>query len=153
MLAHSVATGPHWDTIANAHFTNLQLDSKLRELAVVLTTAKLGSVYEHTHHSRISEKFGVEEKQREWIREVVKDGGMGGVLKAVESLKGEALFTDKEKVLLVLVENVLERKDVGESLWKGARRFFGEREMVEIVTLVVSRILSQDSSVVRCIRD
>lgn len=142
LFAHSVATAPHWGAVANAHFTALQLDAKLRELAILLTTAKLGSVYEHTHHSRISGKLGVEEKQREWIREVVKNGGEGGVLNAVEALRGteeEGLFTDKEKVLLVLVENVIERKDVGETLWKGSRGFFGEREMVEIVSLVVSR--------------
>ncbi|KAH7018147.1 AhpD-like protein [Microdochium trichocladiopsis] len=137
VLAHSTGTATHWGAVANAHFTALQLDAKLRELAILLTTAKLGSTYEHTHHSLISAKFGVSDAQRAWIGDKARLAE-GGVLNSVQQggKEQEGLFTDKEKVLLVLVENVVERKDVGEELWKSASGFFGERELVEIVSLV-----------------
>ncbi|KXJ89283.1 AhpD-like protein [Microdochium bolleyi] len=141
IISHSTGTAPHWAGVAVAHYTSIALEAKLRELAILLTAAKLGSTYEFTHHTHMSKNFGVVDAQRKWIWEVAGKNGAeekekGGVLKGVQDAVKEGIFTDKEAVLLALVENIVETGVVGEELWKRARSYFGERELVDVCSVV-----------------
>ncbi|KAJ1324187.1 hypothetical protein MN608_10247 [Microdochium nivale] len=145
IMSHSTGTAPHWAGVAVSHYTSLALEAGLRELAILLTAAKLGSVYEFTHHAHMSANFGVTTAQHKWIWGVAgwgrdkpddKAKDKGAVLAGVQAAVDEGLFTDKQAVLLALVENIVETRDVGEVLWKRARAYFGERELVDVCSVV-----------------
>ncbi|KAK1480222.1 beta-glucuronidase [Colletotrichum tamarilloi] len=133
LLAHSPATVNHWSKIAGAHFKDLELSSKNRELVILLSTAKFRSTYEWTHHSTVSAKEGVTDAQREVIAQA---GRQKGYFSSQGKLKSLAeLFTSKEKALLLFIEAVIDGPEVADELWTKAKTEFSDREVVEMITL------------------
>ncbi|KAG7076082.1 beta-glucuronidase [Colletotrichum scovillei] len=133
LLAHSPATVNHWSKIAGAHFKDLELSSKNRELVILLSTAKFRSTYEWTHHSTVSAKEGVTDAQREVIVQAGRQKGYFSAQGKLESLA--ELFTSKEKALLLFIEAVIDGPEVADELWTKAKTEFSDREVVEMITL------------------
>ncbi|KAK1539137.1 beta-glucuronidase [Colletotrichum costaricense] len=133
LLAHSPATVNHWSKIAGAHFKDLELSSKNRELVILLSTAKFRSTYEWTHHSTVSAKEGVTDAQREVIAQAGRQKGYFSSQGKLESLA--ELFTSKEKALLLFIEAVIDGPEVADELWTKAKTEFSDREVVEMITL------------------
>lgn len=135
LLAHSPATVNHWSKIAGAHFKDLELSSKNRELVILLSTAKFRSTYEWTHHSTVSAKEGVTDAQREVIAQAGRQKGYFSAQGKLESLAD--LFTPREKTLLLFIEAVIDGPEVADELWAKAKTEFSDREVVEMITLQV----------------
>ncbi|KAI3528933.1 beta-glucuronidase [Colletotrichum filicis] len=133
LLAHSPATVNHWSKIAGAHFKDLELSSKNRELVILLSTAKFRSTYEWTHHSTVSAKEGVTDAQREVIAQAGRQKGYFSSQGKLEALA--ELFTSKEKALLLFIEAVIDGPEVADELWTKAQTEFSDREVVEMITL------------------
>lgn len=133
LLAHSPATVNHWSKIAGAHFKDLELSSKNRELVILLSTAKFRSTYEWTHHSTVSAKEGVTDAQREVIAQAGRQKGYFSAQGKLESLAD--LFTPREKTLLLFIEAVIDGPEVADELWAKAKTEFSDREVVEMITL------------------
>ncbi|KXH31322.1 hypothetical protein CSAL01_03833 [Colletotrichum salicis] len=114
LLSHSPATVNHWSKIAGAHFKDLELSSKNRELVILLSTAKFRSTYEWMHHSAVSAKEGVTDAQREVIAQAGRQKGYFSGQGKLDSLA--ELFTQKEKVLLLFIEAVIDGPGVADEL-------------------------------------
>ncbi|KAF2794375.1 hypothetical protein K505DRAFT_361143 [Melanomma pulvis-pyrius CBS 109.77] len=120
--------------LGGAHFTDLALPQKLRELVILLTTAKFKSTYEFTHHTPVSQATGVTDEQRE---DIGNAGEQKGYFSKGDGGEGNVGWEEKEKVLLGFVEAVIESVDgdVSDELFGKVKELFSDREIVEIVSL------------------
>jgi alkylhydroperoxidase family enzyme len=134
LLSYSSATVDQWCAIGNAQFTRLALAKKNRELVILLSSAKFGSVYEWTHHIPISARFGVTDIQRE---ELLKAGKTKGYFSEAYWMRNKAGFTQKERLLLTFLEAVVDVGEVDESVWEKTSEAFSKREIVEIISMQV----------------
>lgn len=135
LLSLSAGTSKHWSSIGGAQFSGkLALSAPERELAILLTTAKFGSTYEHTHHVAVSAKVGITDQQR---AEVAQAGGQKGYF-ASDATRNTKCFSPRETTLLRFVEAVIEGPEVQQALWEETRAAFSDREIVELITLQVS---------------
>jgi alkylhydroperoxidase family enzyme len=116
------------------------LPTKFRELTILLTTAKLKSTYEFTHHTPVSKAAGVTDEQREILK-------TAGERKHYFTHTSSDLFDEKETALLQFVEALIETEtgDVEDALFDKVKELFGDREVVEVVSLQVC-----DVTVERC---
>lgn len=135
LLSHSSGTYDKWATLGGAHFTDLALPPKFRELVILLSTTKFHSSYEFTHHIPVSQKAGVTDAQR---NEIAKSGVKKGYF---SSGGGDDVgFEEKEKALLGFVEGIIESEsgDVDDAVFDKIKELFSDREIVEIISLQVS---------------
>jgi alkylhydroperoxidase family enzyme len=136
LLAHSPTTVDHWTAVGTAHFRSLALPKKLRELATLYLSARFQSSYEWDHHVPLSAQAEITEAQREMLRVVVfEDANFfanGG---------GKGMFEDREIVMLTFLEAMVLGPEVSDELWQQTTKFFSEREIVELISLLVSGIL------------
>ncbi|KAJ6784647.1 hypothetical protein PWT90_03210 [Aphanocladium album] len=131
ILSYNPATVNHWINIGHAHFKDFSLSKRERELLILLTTAKFRSTYEWTHHARVSDKFGISDRQRSEIAAAGRCAQYfgGGLFDA------GAGFSEKDVTLLALLETIIEQPYVANELWAKAKRTFSEREIVEIISV------------------
>jgi alkylhydroperoxidase family enzyme len=121
MLAHSPRVGAAFLRLAQAQFTSVELSHRNRELLILTVAAHERCEYEYVQHVPISQAAGVEPALREaiWRREV-----------DASSLAAE------DRALVNFVTAVLDSPDVEERMVTEARRWFSERELVEILQLI-----------------
>lgn len=96
--------------------------SKLRELLILRTCVRARNDYEfNLHVQTISESMGLTQAQ-------------------IEDLKrnqiSEALWSDRERALVHLIDDLVGKIDVTQPVFDEARRHFSEAELVELVLLV-----------------
>jgi alkylhydroperoxidase family enzyme len=137
LLSYSPATVEQWTSIGNAHFTKISHTKKNRELIILLSSAKFGSIYEWTHHIPLSTKFGITDKQRE---ELLSAGKVKGYFSERYWERNEASFNQEEQVLLTFLEVVIDSGEVDEATWQMTTRTFSERQIMEIITMQVSPV-------------
>lgn len=135
LLSHSTATVDHWVAVGNGQFKQLSLSDRDRELVILLATSKFNSDYEWTHHLPISRKAGVTEKQQS----ALKESGKRKNYFAVGKDGADSGFSRKDIILLTFVETIIQQPEVSEELWKLVQSEFSQREIVEIISLQVSK--------------
>jgi alkylhydroperoxidase family enzyme len=134
LLAHSPATAEHWTAVGTAHFRSLAVSKKLRELATLYLSARFGSSYEWDHHIPLSAKAGVTEAQRGILHEdAVKDEDF------FANGRGEGVFEGQENAMLAFLEAVVKGPEVSDELWEKTRKNFSDREIVELLSLLVGQ--------------
>ncbi|KAF3933612.1 hypothetical protein ABW19_dt0208251 [Dactylella cylindrospora] len=135
LLSYSSATIDQWSAIGNAQFSRFSLPRKLRELVILLSSAKFGSTYEWTHHIALSAKAGVTDKQRE---DLLEAGKVKGYFSQEYWANSAAGFNDREQVLLTFLEAVIDTGEVDEETWQRTTGQFSPREIVEVISMQVS---------------
>jgi hypothetical protein len=135
LLSYSPATVELWTSIGYAHFTQLSLSKKNRELVVLLSAAKFKSSYEWIHHIPLSARLGVTDAHRE---ELERAGKTKNYFSKEYWRKNKAKFEQKEIMLLTFLEAVLDTGEVDEQTWQNTIKTFSEREIAEILSLQVS---------------
>ena len=63
LLSHSPSTVAHWTAVGTAHYRELQLSKRVRELTILYCAAKFQSTYEWTHHVIVSAKILTDEER------------------------------------------------------------------------------------------
>ncbi|KAJ3491477.1 hypothetical protein NLG97_g5590 [Lecanicillium saksenae] len=131
ILSYNPATVNQWVSIGHAHFKDFSLSKRERELLILLSTAKFKSTYEWTHHARVSNKFGISDRQKHEI----EAAGRGTRYFPNGLFDPAAGFSERDVTLLSLLETIIEHPYVDDGLWAKARKTFSEREIVEIISV------------------
>ena len=140
LLSHSPSTVTHWTAVGTAHYRELQLPKRLRELTILYCAAKFKSPYEWTHHVIVSAKI-VTDKERNVIKGAFEgencSAGKGQPF--FEKGGGKYAFDKRERTLFKFLEQITSEPTVNDTLWEEVRGLFSEREIVEILSLQVCK--------------
>ena len=102
--------------------TALELDERLRELAILLTAARTGAEYEWVQHEGISRAIGIPEGQIEAIRN--------------GHLDDESLGSADAGALLRFVSEILDGPRASEETFAALSERFPHRQIVEVLLVV-----------------
>jgi 4-carboxymuconolactone decarboxylase len=123
MLAHADSAFIPYLGFAGALLAQLELDPKLRELAILLVATRTGAEYEWVQHVGISRTLGIHDEQ----------------ISAVErgDLQAACLDPDAQAILCFAAE-VLELPRVGDATFAAVRDRFPPRQIVELLLVIGS---------------
>ncbi len=121
MLANADSAFVPFVRFAGTLLTQLELDEKLRELAILLTAARTGAEYEWIQHAGISRAMGIPDEQ----------------IDAIErgDLEADCLGPDAHAVLR-FVSEVLDGPRASEETFGALAERFGHRQIVELLLVV-----------------
>ena len=134
MLLHSPQLAAGWNAMLGAVRQRLQLDARLRELAICAVARLNGADYEFAHHAP------------EWLAA----GGTRAQLDALHDVRGasldEALFDPTERAVLALTHAMTREVAVDDARFAAAAALLPRQQLVELVGVVsaynmVSRFL------------
>jgi alkylhydroperoxidase family enzyme len=123
MLAHADTAFIPYLTLGGALLTHLELDPKLRELAILLVAAHTGAEYEWIQHVGISRAIGIDDEQIAAVRR--------GHLEAT-------CLSPDARVLLCFTNEVLQRPRASEHTFTAMRERFPPRQIVELLLVIGS---------------
>ena len=123
MLAHADSAFIPYLAFAGALLAQLELDPKLRELAILLVAARTGAEYEWVQHVGIATALGVPDAQ---IAAVHRG-----------DLEADCLNADAKSVLCFTSE-VLERPRVEDAAFAALSSRFPPRQIVELLLVIGS---------------
>ena len=98
------------------------LSLRQREIVIDRTTARLGAEYEWGVHIA-------------FFAEKVKFGE-AEIAATVDGPADAACWTAEEQTLIAAVDDLVNRRTIGEETWTGARMHFDEAQMLEVIALV-----------------
>lgn len=103
-------------------------------MATLYLAARFGSSYEWDHHVPLSAKVGVNDFQRGMLHEdAVKDEDI------FVNGRGEGGFEEQDNAMLTFLKAVVKGPEVSEELWEKTRKNFNDREIVELLSLLVGQ--------------
>jgi alkylhydroperoxidase family enzyme len=122
-LAHAdTAFGPYL-ALGGVLLTQLELDPKLRELAILLVAAQTGAEYEWVQHVGISRAIGIDDEQ----------------IAAVQCGDLEAIcLNPNARVLLRFTHEVLQRPRAADDTFTALCERFPPRQIVELLLVIGS---------------
>lgn len=123
MLAHADSAFIPYLRFGEALLAQLELDPRLRELAILLVARRTGAEYEWVQHVGISKALGIDDEQ----------------ISAVErgDLEAACLGPDAQ-VLLRFTSEVLDRPCAQEETFMALRERFPPRQIVELLLVIGS---------------
>jgi alkylhydroperoxidase family enzyme len=134
MLLHSPPLAAGWNGYLRAVRSELSLDARLRELAILVVASLNGAAYEFHHHAP----------------EYLRAGGTGPQVDALahpeQALQRSDLFDDVDRAVLRLTIEMTRSVAVADDSFDPVRAALGDRRTVELVGVVgaynmVSRFL------------
>jgi alkylhydroperoxidase family enzyme len=121
MWAHSASTIQLIIELGAAQFAKLELPRSVRELVTLFGGRANSADYEWFQHVALAKAAGVTDAQ----------------IAAVDHLELDpALFSPEELAALTLTEAVLAGPKVSDALFNFARKYFSDRQLVELVGIV-----------------
>ena len=123
MLAHADSAFVPYLGLGGVLLAQLELDPKLRELAILLVAAHTGAEYEWIQHVGIAKAIGVDDEQ----------------IAAVElgDLQAASLDADA-RILLRFTNEVLQRPRADDDTFAALRECFPPRQIVELLLVIGS---------------
>jgi alkylhydroperoxidase family enzyme len=126
MLLHSPPLAAGWNGFLKAVRTELELDPRLRELAICAVAALNGAHYEFHHHAP----------------EFLRAGGTAAQAEALHAPERAAhlddLFDDTARAALRLTIEMTRQVAVSDATFEGARAALGDRGAVELVAVIAT---------------
>jgi 4-carboxymuconolactone decarboxylase len=120
VMANAQGIFPHRSKLSNALFTQIKLDPRLREIAILRTAKVCHSVYEWTQHVPAARHVGVTEDQ----------------IAAIEHWNGAGCFNEIERLVLQLTDevntNVKGRRETVEAL----KKILSPAEIIELLIII-----------------
>lgn len=126
MLLHSPAFASGWNAFLGAVRGGLELDPKLRELAMCVVAVLNGAEYEFVHHAPVYIAAGGTQAQLDAMRE--PDRAKGDTL----------LFDPVERAALALTVEMTRSIRVEDATFAAVRGRLGERQTVELVGVIAA---------------
>lgn len=121
MLAHAETALIPYLTFGGVLLTQLELDPKLRELAILLVAAHTGAEYEWIQHVGIAKALAIDHEQ----------------IAAVQRGDLQAACLDHDsQILLRFTKAVLEQPRAEEETFKALRERFPPRQIVELLLVI-----------------
>ncbi len=121
MMANAETCFVPFTRLGGAILGRQKLDAKLRELAILLAVKMEGGEYEWVQHVPIAISVGANQAQVD----AISDGKLGA-----------ACFSDLERAVLRLTEQVVEKVKADEPVVKEAMKFLSPREVVELIMTI-----------------
>jgi 4-carboxymuconolactone decarboxylase len=121
MLAHADTAFVPYLTFGGVLLTQLELDPKLRELAILLVAAHTGAEYEWIQHVGISRTIGIDDEQIAAVQR--------GDLEA-------ACLNPDARILLRFTHGVLQQPRADEDTFTAMRERFPPRQIVELLLVI-----------------
>jgi alkylhydroperoxidase family enzyme len=121
MLAYAETTGKRVLSLGNALLSQLELQPKLRELAILQVAHKSGADYEWVQHVPLALSAGVTQAQIEAIEQGSLSSG---------------LFTGLEQQVLHFTKEVYWDRTISDEDFAGITQAFTPREIVELVITI-----------------
>jgi alkylhydroperoxidase family enzyme len=112
-------------------YTRLALTTRLRELVILNSSLRFESSYEHQHHITISQSY-VTDAQRAEIEKTAGD--------STYFLQGKTepeVFSPQELAMLKFLEATINSPTVDDAVFREAKQYLSDRQMVEVVLLQV----------------
>jgi 4-carboxymuconolactone decarboxylase len=122
MLAHAETVFEPWLRMSGAILTDLELDPRLRELAVLQVARQSGAEYEWVQHVAIGTHAGLTAEQ----------------ISAVEHgrIHDADCLDERQRSVLALTQAVVAGPHVGDAMFADLRRHLGPREIVELLLTI-----------------
>jgi alkylhydroperoxidase family enzyme len=121
MWAHSTSTASLIIKLGAAQFANLELPRTIREMVTLLVATDNSAAYEWGQHVALSKAAGVSDEQRAALQRGDVDA---------------PCFSPREQAALRLVRAVETGPQVPDSIFEAARKYFSDRQLVELVGIV-----------------
>jgi alkylhydroperoxidase family enzyme len=122
MLAHAETAAEPYLRFGGAILSRLQLDPKLRELAILQVAAQAEAEYEWVQHESIGRMVGLSDEQIAAVRE--------GRIDDPEAL------SEPERAVLAFSAEVVSRPRAGDAVFDELARHLSPREIVELLLTV-----------------
>jgi 4-carboxymuconolactone decarboxylase len=106
--------------LSNALFTQIVIDPKLREIAILRTAKDCHSVYEWTQHVPAAKHVGVTEQQ----------------IAAIENWQGAQCFSDVERLVLQFTDEVNANVKASGATLEALKRHLGAGEIIELLIII-----------------
>ncbi|MEX2556646.1 MAG: carboxymuconolactone decarboxylase family protein [Actinomycetota bacterium] len=119
-LAHHPALLKRFNVLGGLLLTKGLLPPRERELVILRTGWRSGSVYEFGQHVLIGQREGVSDREIRLLTRPLEAGE----------------WSERERALLAFTDELLATASVGDGTWEAAHRHLGEPEMLELVLLI-----------------
>lgn len=126
MLLHSTPFATGWNAFLGEVRANLELDFKLRELAMCGVAVINQADYEFLHHAPIFIKAGGTQAQVEALKNIANDSVPSG------------LFSSLEEDAIELTIQMTRSIKVDPELMKRLKKTLGDRQLVELVGVIAT---------------
>jgi alkylhydroperoxidase family enzyme len=125
MLLHSPPYAEGWNTLLGQVRRKLELDPRIRELAICTVARITGARYEWVQHAPEYLKAGGAQEKLD-------------LLANVEAAARDARLTDREQAAVQLATEMTRVVRVSDPTLERARALFGERHLVELVGTIAT---------------
>jgi alkylhydroperoxidase family enzyme len=126
MLLHSTPFATGWNAFLGEVRANLELDFKLRELAMCGVAVINQADYEFLHHAPIFIKAGGTQPQVDALKNIANDSVPSG------------LFSSLEEDAIELTIQMTRSIKVDSELMKRLKKTLGDRQLVELVGVIAT---------------
>ena len=106
--------------LSNALFTQIKIDPKLREIAILRTAKDCHSVYEWTQHVPAAKHVGVTDEQ----------------IASIENWQGAKCFSEVERLVLQFTDEVNANVKASRATLEALKRHLGAGEIIELLIII-----------------
>lgn len=106
-----------WGAYNKFIMDQLDLDPKLREIAILRVGHRYNNAYEWHHHSIIGRRFGLTDQQ----------------IHAVKSGHEDPIWSELEAHVLKAVDEIIDRAETTDSTWAVLMRELGPKQLMELL--------------------
>lgn len=106
--------------LSNALFTQIKIDPKLREIAILRTAKDCHSVYEWTQHVPAAKHVGVNDEQ----------------IAAMENWQSAKCFSEVERLVLQFTDEVNANVKAGRATLEALKQHLGPAEIIELLIII-----------------
>ena len=120
MTANAQSVFLHRSRLSNALFTQIAIDPKLREIAILRTAKDCRSVYEWTQHVPAAKHVGVSEAQ----------------IDAIEDWQNATCFTEVERLVLQFTDEVNANVKAGRATLEALKQHLSPAMIIELLIII-----------------
>lgn len=120
MTANAQRIFVHRSRLSNALFTEITLDARLREIAILRTAKDCRSVYEWTQHVPAAKHVGVTDDQ----------------IAAIENWRDAGCFNELERLVLKFTDEVNANVKAGRDTLESLKRHLSPGEIIELLIII-----------------
>src|SRR5579862_8498648 len=106
--------------LSNALFTQIKIDPKLREIAILRTAKDCHSIYEWTQHVPAAKHVGVTDEQ----------------IAAIENWQSARCFNELERLVLQFTDEVNANVKAGRATLEALKKHLGAGEIIELLIII-----------------
>ena len=120
MTANAQSIFLHRSRLSNALFTQIEIDPKLREIAILRTAKDCHSIYEWTQHVPAAKHVGVTDER----------------IAAIENWQNAKCFSEIERLVLQFTDEVNANVKASRATLEALKKHLGPGEIIELLIII-----------------